>query len=278
MIHTSPFSTDLRRPAARRAQRKQIRAIEAPAVAPLLRRNLVGFGLFLTAWAAAALFFPAYILPSPWAVLGSMPARLNPAFLHHLGLTLGRVGMGFGASFIIGTVLGIAGHLLNVTEQLRTVMSAQQVIPGTILGIIFLLLFGVGGGTAIALVGVLTLPLVAINTASGLAKTDPDLIEVLVSLGGGKCDLVRYLYLPTLLTSFQGTLTLGFGLALKVAILGEFVGAGDGLGYLLNVARVYFRMDEVFFYLFIVLLLTLAFQMLQSLIFSFGLRRYLEGV
>ncbi len=278
MIHTSPFSTDLRRPAARRAQRKQIRAIEAPAVAPLLRRNLVGFGLFLMAWAAAALFFPAYILPSPWAVLGSMPARLNPAFLHHLGLTLGRVGMGFGASFIIGTVLGIAGHLLNVTEQLRTVMSAQQVIPGTILGIIFLLLFGVGGGTAIALVGVLTLPLVAINTASGLAKTDPDLIEVLVSLGGGKCDLVRYLYLPTLLTSFQGTLTLGFGLALKVAILGEFVGAGDGLGYLLNVARVYFRMDEVFFYLFIVLLLTLAFQMLQSLIFSFGLRRYLEGV
>jgi NitT/TauT family transport system permease protein len=253
------------------------RAGRASAVTPVLRRNFVGFGLFLTAWAFAALFFPAYILPSPLAVLGSMPARLNPAFLHHLGVTLGRVAMGFGAAFVVGTVLGVAGHLLKVTEQLRTLMSAQQVMPGTILGIIFLLLFGVGGGTAIALVCVLTLPLVAINTASGLAKTDPDLIEVLVTLGGGNGDLVRYLYLPTLLPSFQGTLTLGFGLALKVAILGEFVGAQDGLGYLLNAARVYFRMDEVFFYLFIVLLLTLAFQILQSLTFSVGLRRYLEG-
>jgi NitT/TauT family transport system permease protein len=277
MAHTTAFSTGLKRPAGTSSAADDQRAGKAQAVAPVLRRNLVGFGLFLTTWAVAALFFPAYILPSPVAVLGSMPARLDAAFLHHLGVTVGRVGMGFGAALVLGTVLGVGGHLLNVTEQLRTLMSAQQVIPGTILGIVFLLLFGVGGGTAIALVCVLTLPLVAINTASGLAKTDQDLIEVLISLGGGKRDLVRYLYVPTLLPSFGGTLTLGFGLALKVAILGEYVGAQDGLGYLLNAARVYFRMEEVFFYLFIVLLLTLAFQILQSLIFSVGLRRYLEG-
>jgi ABC-type nitrate/sulfonate/bicarbonate transport system permease component len=124
----------------------------------------------------------------------------------------------------------------------------------------------------------MTLPLFAINTANALAKVDPQLAEALVSMGGGTLDHVRYLYLPSLVPTIQGNLTLGFGLALKVAILGEFMGAQDGLGHLLNVARVYFRMDEVFFYLFIVLAITLVVQIVQRLIFNIGFNRYVDAL
>ena len=241
-------------------------------------RSLIGFGLFIALWALAAGFFPAYVLPSPRAVLRDLPAHVDGAFPHHLAATLGRVGLGFLAAFVLGTALGVGAHVLRAAEQLSTLMIAQQVVPGTILGVIFLLIFGVGGATATVLVTVLTLPLVAINTVNGLAKVDTRLAEAMRVMGGGTIDLVRHLYLPTLVPTIQSNLTLGFGLALKVAILGEFMGAQNGLGYLLNVARVYFRMDEVFFYLFIVLLMTLVFQIAQSLFFSVGLTRYFDAV
>lgn len=257
-------------------QREPTRAFSAARGA--IRRNLVGFGLFIALWALIAPFFPAYVLPSPVAVLQDLPAHVDRAFVTHVAVTLGRVGLGFLIAFMFGTALGIVGHVLHATQQLNALMVSQHVIPGTILGVIFLLIFGVGGATATALVTVLTLPLIAINTANALANVDEQLVDVLVSMGGDTLDQAWHLYLPTLVPTIQSNLTLGFGLALKVAILGEFMGAQDGLGYLLNVARVYFRMDVVFFYLLVVLCATLIVQIALSLIFRVGLKRYFNEV
>ena len=282
MERMTTFSPTINQAADRRSDEAQEPQIAPAAGTGILsgtvRRNLVGFGLFLALWAVGALFFPAYVLPSPLAVLRNLPVHVDGAFPRHLAVTLGRVGVGFGAAFVLGTALGIGGYILRATQQLNTLMVAQQVVPGTILGVIFLLIFGVGGATAVALVALLTLPLIAINTANALAKVDRQWVEVLTVMGGGTMDRVRYLYLPTLVPTIQSNVALGFGLALKVAILGEFLGAQDGLGYLLNVARVYFRMDEVFFYLFIVLLTTLVFQIAQTLFFTVGLKRYVDEV
>ena len=70
------------------------------------------------------------------------------------------------------------------------------------------------------------------------------------------------------------TLSIGFGLAVKLVILGEFIGAQDGIGYLLNVARIYFNMKEVFFYLSLVLVAAALFQAAQGLLFTLCLRKY----
>ena len=118
------------------------------------------------------------------------------------------------------------------------------------------------------------MPTIAINTANALAKKNTALEQYLISAGGRKADLVRYLYLPTLIPIFQSNLTIGFGLSLKIVVLGEFIGSQDGIGYLLNVARIYFNMGEVLFYLFIVLLVAALFQASQSLLFALSLEKY----
>jgi NitT/TauT family transport system permease protein len=240
----------------------------------IIAGNTAGLLLLVATWSVVALFFPPYILPAPVAVFQDVSVYLSQDVLHHLALTLYRVLVGFTWAFLLGSALGILAFAVGATQHLGTFMVALQVIPGTILGIIFLLALGVGSGVPIALVTFLTVPTVAINTANALAKRNASLEQYLISTGGKRAHLVRYLYLPTLIPTSQSNLTIGFGLSLKVVVLGEFIGSQDGIGYLLNVARIYFNMGEVLFYLFIVLLVASLFQVSQSLLFALCLQKY----
>ncbi len=239
-----------------------------------VRNNVVGLAVLVGVWFILALFFPSYILPSPGAVLRAAPAFLNGVFPSHLGSTMYRVAVGFALAFGAGSVLGILAFTLHVTEHLNSVMVALQVIPGTILGIILLLVLGIGSWVPIALVALLTLPTVTINTANALARRNVALEGYLLSAGGRRRHLVKYLYVPALIPTFQSNLSLGFGLSLKVVVLGEFIGAQNGIGYLLNVAAIHFDMKAVLFYLSVVLLVTALFEIAQSFVFAVFLEKY----
>lgn len=248
---------------------------------PGLRRFSTAIGsdvgallIFVCLWAALAIFFPPYLLPSPGTVLLEVPRYFQGEFAHHLAVTLYRTAIGFVLAFMAGGALGIVAFGLRLTESLNGLMASVQVLPGTIIGIVFLLMFGVGSATPIALVALLTMPTIAINTANALSKRDIALEQYLLSAGGNWRHLVRYLYLPALVPTQRSNLTLGTGLALKIVILGEFIGAQDGIGYLLNVARVYFNMKEVFFYLLVILLVTALFQVTHNALFKTLLKRY----
>ena len=230
--------------------------------------------IFVCLWAALAMFFPPYLLPSPGTVLLEVPHYFQGEFAHHLAATLYRTVIGFVLAFIAGGALGIVAFGLHLTEPLNGFMASVQVLPGTIIGIIFLLMFGVGSATPIALVALLTMPTIAINTANALTKRNVALEQYVVSAGGNWRHLVRYLYLPALVPTQRSNLTLGMGLALKIVILGEFIGAQDGIGYLLNSARIYFNMKEVCFYLLVILLMTAVFQVTHNALFKTLLRKY----
>jgi len=98
--------------------------------------------------------------------------------------------------------------------------------------------------------------------------------EYLISIGAQKKDFTKYLYLPALIPTLLSNLSIGMGLSLKVVLMGEFIGSQDGLGYLLNAARMTFNMKEVFFYLVVLLLFTLLFQASLSIIANTVLRKY----
>jgi NitT/TauT family transport system permease protein len=239
-----------------------------------VKNNAAGLLAFLVIWLLVALFFPPYILPSPVAVLQEIPSYLNRDIGHHLAVTVYRVLAGFGLALVLGTAFGILAFVTRLTARVNIFMVSLQVIPGTILGIVLLLAMGIGDGVPIALVAILTLPTIAINIAHALAKKKVALEQYLISAGGGKKHLVQYLYLPALIPTFQSNLSIGFGLSVKVILLGEFIGSQDGIGYLLNVARIYLNMKEVIFYLVLVLLFTALFETTQSFLFAVCLEKY----
>jgi ABC-type nitrate/sulfonate/bicarbonate transport system permease component len=133
---------------------------------------------------------------------------------------------------------------------------------------------GIGNATPILLITLLVLPTLAVNTLNGLQKRNEKLEEYLISIRSRKSAIFSNVYLPILVPVLQSNLSLGMGLAAKVVVLGEFIGAQDGLGYLLNNARIFINMKEVFFYLLILLVFSLLFQAVQSILFSLFFSKY----
>ncbi len=239
-----------------------------------LLNEAVGVLLILAVWAGASLFYPPYIIPSPMAILRGISTFLPVDFAHHLLTTVFRVAAGFLIAFGIGTLSGVIAAILKLNNSLNSLMVALQVVPGTILGVIFLLMFGIGSITPILLVAVLTLPTLAINTVNGLSKRNLKQEEYLKTLNCSRWQTICYSFIPSLVPVIQSNLSLGVSMAVKVVILGEFIGSQDGLGYLLNHARIMFDMKEVFFYLLVLMILTLLYQALQSTIFSVFFRKF----
>ena len=241
-----------------------------------IRNNVFAFGLFLVLWAIAAMFLPAYMIPSPWVVLQKATTTLPPAFARHLGLTVYRTLTGFVCAFLFGTLCGLLGFEFQRTHYFNTLFALFEVIPGVILGVIFLLLFGIGNSVPIALVAFLTFPAIAINTSHGLAKKNGLLEQYVRSIGGTRVHVLKHIYLPVLIPTLQSNLTIGFSLSLKVVILGEFIGSQDGIGYLLNLSSIYFKMDAVFLYLVVILVLMIGFQVAQQILFSVFWGKYMH--
>ena len=234
----------------------------------------VGVMVILAVWGVVSVFYPPYIIPSPVETISGVSRVLPVDLTGHLLISLYRILVGFLIAFILGTLAGILAVLVRADKPVNSLMVALQVVPGTILGVIFLLMFGIGSATPILLVVLLTLPTLTINTTNGLIKRNTATENYLRSIHASKFQIVRFSFLPALVPVMQSNLSLGISMAVKVVVLGEFIGSQDGLGYLLNHARIIFNMKEVFFYLLILMGFSLAFQAIQSLVFTVSLKKF----
>ncbi|MBN2546885.1 MAG: ABC transporter permease subunit [Spirochaetes bacterium] len=227
-----------------------------------IKYNILALFFFILIWFILSLFFEDYLIPSPLLIFKNLKSHINSTFIQNLRITFSRLILGFFSSYLLGTAVGILTYKLKIKTTFNTFLILLEVIPGVILGVIFLLLFGIGNLVPFFMVFFLTLPLIAINTSNSLYKTNKLMEEVVVSFNGNSVDILNYIYLPGLIPTLISNLTLGFSLALKVVILGEFIGSQEGIGYLLNVSRIYFNMNEIFFYLTIMIIIMLGFQIL----------------
>jgi|YNPMSStandDraft_1061717.scaffolds.fasta_scaffold00027_17 NitT/TauT family transport system permease protein len=243
-----------------------------------IKNNLISLLIFIFIWYILSLFFKDYIIPSPKIIFLNFKQYFNNNFSINLLVTIKRTLIGFSFSVLIGIFLGIFSYIFKINEVTQTTLLIFQVIPGTILGIIFLLIFGIGDKAPIALIIIMTTPTIAINTTNSLFKRNTPLENLIKTYTQKKYYLIKDAFLPSLIPTLSANLSLGFGLSFKVVILGEFIATQNGLGYLLNVARIYFNMKEVFFYLLIFVLIIFFMQIILNLIFFTLLKKYLNPV
>ncbi|MDP8210655.1 MAG: ABC transporter permease subunit [Candidatus Stygibacter australis] len=242
----------------------------------LIKNNFTGFIVFIAIWLLLSLIFPDYIIPDPWQVISKAGKLIDADFLHHLQLTMFRLLTGFVIAFLVASALGIIAYIMSVFEYAENILSLFQVIPGTILAIIFLIIFGVGDKVPIAMIIAMSIPIMAINTSTGLRGVNREQQEVVYVFGGSMPQVIRYVYIPALIPVFRSNFLIGTGLALKVIVLGEYIGCEDGIGFLLNNARILFQMEKVFFYLLIIMLIALIFHIIINLVFVELFRRYID--
>lgn len=173
------------------------------------------------------------VFPAPFAVWDSLYVNLaDGTFLRDLKVTMTEVLIGFFGGSSVGFLLAL---LISEFRHVRTILYpyviAFQGVPKTALAPMFLIWFGFGIESKVALVISTVFFPVLINTLSGLERTDPDQLDMLRAYCGRRWRVFLRVKLPSAMPPLFAGLELAIVLAIVVAVVSEFLGSVGGLGY-----------------------------------------------
>jgi NitT/TauT family transport system permease protein len=223
---------------------------------------LLGAGVFLLLWEGLVRLFryPAFILPSPGRVWSRfLDVAADGTLLRHTSLTLVEIFAGLLIGLTSATILGyVIAKSPTLDRLLSPYIVAAQAVPIVALAPLLIIWFGFGSLSKI-LVCALTLFLpVLVNTAVGIRSVDRNLRELMQSLRASRWQMFAMLEAPAALPVLFGGLKIGVTLSVIGAVVGEFVGADRGLGFLVNLARGMFDTPLLFVALFTLVVIALA--------------------
>jgi NitT/TauT family transport system permease protein len=154
-------------------------------------------------------------------------------------------------AFLVGSATGVLlGFIFGRSPILSSIfdpyLKIANALPRIVLAPIFTLWFGLGILSKVAFGVTLVFFIVFFNTFQGIREVDPNLLNNVRMLGATDRDLVRHVLLPSALAWILSSLHTSVGLALVGAVVGEYLGAGRGLGYVIAQAEGTFDTTGVF--------------------------------
>ena len=204
-------------------------------------RLTIALALLLAVWEALSRTgrLDPFYAPAPSTVASALMALIAGGEVWtHLEATLTAACVGLLGGMVIGILLGFAAALLpGVAELLEPVMLLLNAIPRVILAPLFVIWLGIGLASKVALALILVAVLIFFAVYSGIKEVDRRLVERVRTLGGGRRDLIREVYVPSITAWVMGNLKIAVGFAFTGAVVGEFVASSRGLGYLLQFAQ-----------------------------------------
>jgi len=210
--------------------------------------------VLLAVWQTAVVAFDIkpFILPSPSAILAAFIESRGP-ILQHAMFTLSSTMAGFALGVAFGVGLGVViGSSRLVYGGLYPVLIGFNSIPKVAIVPLLVLWLGIGQPTAIATAFLLSFFPIAVNIATGLATVEPELEDVLLSLGASKTDLLLKVGLPRALPYFFASLKVSITLAFIGTVISETIASNDGIGYLMMQASSQFRIPLMFAGVFVI--------------------------
>jgi NitT/TauT family transport system permease protein len=198
--------------------------------------SLVFLGLV---WEAACrlLDIPEYLLPAPSTIWSTLVSAW-PVLIFHTWVTLQETIYGF----VAGTVLGLTLALLityspMLSKTLYTLIVASQVVPKIAIAPLLIIWFGYGMMPKVAVTALLAFFPVVIAAVTGLLAVSPDTINVLRSVAASRSQIFFKVMFPNSLPYLFSGLKIAITLSVVGALVGEWVGADSGLGYLIQIAN-----------------------------------------
>lgn len=188
-------------------------------------------------WKAAIALFniSPFVLPQPEKVVTAMwDIVQEDGFWHHVSATLQATFAGFAIALVFGLVMGvILGRIAWLERALRPVIVASQVVPKVALVPLFILWFGFGVTSKIVIAALLAFFPIMLNVILGVRSVDPGHKDVMRSLNAGRWATFRHLDYHSTLPYVLAGMEIGIVFAIIGAILGEYLGGDQGLGFLI---------------------------------------------
>lgn len=200
---------------------------------------LAGIFGFLVVWQLIVIFYqmPAYLLPTPTHIAHVFVTRL-PELLHHGWVTVYEMVAGYALAVAVAIPLAIAVTSSRTFDQLvMPTMLFFQIVPKVAIAPLFLVWFGVGVTPKILVAFLISFFPIMIDAAVGLRSMSPEMHDLARSMGATRMQVFAQFRLPTSLPYLFTGLKVAATLAIAGTVVGEFVGADRGLGYLLLVTN-----------------------------------------
>ena len=196
-----------------------------------------------------------YILPSPNRVLIALNQNYGILYKHSvitfseiiLGLILG-VGLGFFSALLMG-------YYKLARDWLMPIVVISQAIPVFALAPILVLWIGYGLASKIAMATIIIYFPITAALLDGLIRTNKEQIYLAKIMGASSWSIIKNIKLPSAMPSFASGVRIGAAVAPIGAVVGEWVGASGGLGYLMLHANAKMQIDLMFAALFILALI-----------------------
>jgi NitT/TauT family transport system permease protein len=223
---------------------------------------LLSLTIVLLVWWGLTAFWelPAFLLPGPGAVAARFGRALTDGSLaRHSLATLTEVLIGLAVGVLAATSLGYLLAKSPALERLLTpYVVASQAIPVVAIAPLLVIWFGPGLISKVLICALIVFFPVLINTVVGMRSVPPQLSELMRSLHATPWQTFCKLEVPAALPVFLGGLRIGATLAVIGAVVGEFVGADRGLGFLVNAGRGVYDTALVFVAVFTLIVMALA--------------------
>ena len=211
---------------------------------------LVTLGVVIFAWWAVVqgLHMEAYLLPGPGAVMWAMfDGFADGSFWPHIAATLEASIIGFIVGSAIALALGVLLAESRTFERfLMPLIVALQAMPKVALAPLILVWCGFGLESKVVLIVLICFFPLFVNVVVGIRGADADLIDLCRASCASRWYIFRNVKLPSAAGSIFAGLQIGASLALIGAVVGEFVSAQRGLGYLIASSTVNMSVATMF--------------------------------
>lgn len=208
------------------------RTFSQAVVEPLAAPGLALIVLALWQLAVPALGLSEFVLPTPLQIIARM-GKDYALLLTHARVTLFEVLGGFGLAVLLGIPTALLIFYSRVFERaVYPLLIAEQAVPKVALAPLVVLYLGYGWAPKIFLAFLIGYFPIVVSTVVGLQALDPAMVSLVRSMGASGWQTFVKIRLPAALPNVFGGLKLAIGLAVIGAVIGEYVAAEKGLGYL----------------------------------------------
>ncbi|NRF29664.1 ABC transporter permease [Vibrio coralliilyticus] len=223
-------------------------------------RLMISTAIIVGLWQLVVVVFdmPSFILPTPLDVFERLISRFDVLMKHTLVT---------GQEIVLGLLLGLSMGLFFALQMLLfkplkrwllPILIASQAIPVFAIAPVLMLWLGYGIASKVVMAAIIIFFPVTTCCYDGLRNTPTGYLDLAKTMGASKWQVLKHIQLPAALPTLASGIRVAVVIAPIGAVVGEWVGSSEGLGYLMLQANARMIIDEMFAALFILALLSVS--------------------
>lgn len=230
--------------------------------------SLAALVIIIIVWQAASAggLVPGYMLPSPLEVVKALISDF-PLLMENAKVTLAEAFLGLFCGIVLGFVMAvIMDRFERLYQALYPLIVVTQTVPTVAIAPLLVLWFGYEMLPKVILIVIVTFFPVTVGLLNGFRSADPDMMNLLRSMGAGRFQIFRYIKLPGAMGQFFASLRISASYSVVGAVISEWLGGFNGLGVYMTRVKKAFAFDKMFAVIFLISVISLILMKLVELL------------